>query len=660
MDSIPYGYYDFSEPEPQYTPEAAPPSPAECLKKHWGYQAFRPLQEDIINSVLAGDDTIGLLPTGGGKSITFQVPALMLPGLTVVITPLVSLMKDQVDALRKRRIPARCLFMGMSRSETEYVMELCNQGKVKMLYVAPERLSSKNFMARLAMWSPSLFVVDEAHCISQWGYDFRPSYLRIAKLRDQYPDIPFLALTASATPPVVDDIARCLRMRNEKRFATSFSRNNISFLIRRTESKINKLFQILSSIQGSAIVYVRSRKRTKEIAEALAAQGHAATYYHAGLQAEEKNERQDDWQSGKTRIMVATTAFGMGIDKPDVRLVVHYDVPSTLEEYYQEAGRAGRDGKPSVAVMLSDNHDKSILAKRLETAFPSKDFIRKVYDEICRFLCVPMGEGFGCVYEFDPQTMCVRYKLPPAKVLSAIGILERAEYIEFSPLADRSARIMMRCSREELYSEDFTHEEELIMRAVLRTYAGIFSDYVFFDEVKIAHKCKLTPQQVYETLVALRRKHIIYYIPRSSTPWICFTANRCESKLLTFAKEVYENRREQMKQRIDAIKDYVYNTDSCPVSRMLNYFGDLNAADCGKCDVCRSKSASPAFDADVFEADLERFFNMIAPCPRLDLRSLEPYYPSSYAQMLAHVQSMVDKKILIREGMFISKVVNLS
>ena len=654
----PYGYYDFSEPdELPGDGMPAPQSPAEVLRRYWGYDSFRPLQEDIVRSVLDGHDTIGLLPTGGGKSVCFQVPALLLPGLTLVVTPLISLMKDQVDNLARHGIRAACLHGGMTRAQADYAFERCRQGKVKMLYVAPERLASERFLALLATCRTSLVVVDEAHCISQWGYDFRPSYLRIAMLREELPGVPVLALTASATPEVVDDIAGRLGMNGERRFSLSFSRDNISFLVRRTEDKFGKLLDVLRATAGSAIVYTRSRRRAAELSSQLAGAGVPSLFYHAGLEAHEKAERQDRWRSGEVRVMVATTAFGMGIDKADVRLVVHYDIPSTLEEYYQEAGRAGRDGMPAVAVMLAGARDKATLARRVAEAFPDKEFIKRVYDEVCRFLSIPMGEGFGAVFDFKPAVMCARYKMPEPQVMSAIGILARSGYFEYVDEMDIEAQVMIKESREELYSCSLEPLEEEVLNYLLRNYAGIFTDLVAVNETSIAAACGITPQQVYDMLCKWRREQMIAFIPRRRTPYVCVTANRVPSARLTFPKAVYEERRAAMERRMKAMTDFVFSDDSCRVARMLAYFGENAPSDCGKCDVCRARRrVAVPFDEAAFVARLDDFFDMISPCEWLDTRSLRPYYPHHFDAVAACLRRLVGEGELKADGHYVAKV----
>ena len=655
----PYGYHSFAD---GYVDEPAPGlpdsglAPEEVLRRHWGYPSFRPMQGEIVRSVLAGHDTVGLLPTGGGKSITFQVPALMLPGLTIVVTPLISLMKDQVDNLRRRHVGAACLHSGMSRAESDYALERCRQGKVKMLYVSPERAASDRFTAIIANWNISLIVIDEAHCISQWGYDFRPSYLRLELLRERFPATPVLALTASATPQVVADIKQRLAMEDAAVFALSFTRDNISFLVRHTEDKYGKLLEILRATTGCTIVYTRSRRKASDLASMLQREGIDALFYHAGLEAREKTARQDAWQTDRTRVMVATTAFGMGIDKPDVRLVVHYDPPSTLEEYYQEAGRAGRDGKAAVAVLLAGSRDKGTLSRRLAQLFPEKEFVRKVYDEICRFINLPLGEGFGAIFDFKPDVMCARYKLPPAQVMSAIGILDRSGYFDFIEEMDIETQVMIAESREQLYACDFEPVEEGVMNFMLRTYPGLFADLVFVNEDYIARECGITPLALHEILKKWRREHIVTYIPRRGTAQLYITANRVHGAGLSFPKEVYEDRREALGLQLKAMTDFIFDDSRCRVAAMLRYFGETDAADCGKCDVCRLRAKGSAnFDAEAFEKRLDSFFAMIAPERWLDTRSLRPHFPHTYDRVVAHIAAMVEQGTLISRDHFVAR-----
>lgn len=578
-------------------------NPADILKRHWGYAGFRPMQEEIINSVLGGHDTIGLLPTGGGKSVTFQVPAMMLPGITLVITPLISLMKDQVDNLAAVGIPATLFHSGLSRRERELAMTKCRLGKVKIVYLSPERLRNRLFLAELRSLDVSLLVVDEAHCISQWGYDFRPDYLRIASLRDTIGrDVAVLALTASATPDVVADIRDRLEMTDARLFARSFHRENLSYIVRHTDSKEQLLRRVLEASPGTAIVYVRSRRRTVELASMLSDAGFSAEAYHAGLDPDTKSERQDRWKSGQTRIIVATNAFGMGIDKPDVRIVIHADLPSSLEEYYQEAGRAGRDGLPSMAVALVNNHDKATLTRRLNEAFPPKDFIAEVYEKACVFLGIAVGDGYDKVFEFPFETFVARFGLPPVAADSALGILSRAGWLDYIADPASDSRVMFTISREEMYELTLDADTETVLESLMRLYTGLFAEFVNISEQRIGSHASLATQTVYEALLLLSRMHVIHYIPRSATPLMHIPTAREETRHIILPTEVYEDRRRLMAERIEAVRRFAFDSSECRVNTLLRYFGETPAEDCGQCDVCRSRrprssrAADPALD----------------------------------------------------------------
>ena len=560
------------------------------LKKHWGYDSFRPLQEDIINSVLDGHDTLGLMPTGGGKSITFQVPGMILEGLTIVITPLISLMKDQVDNLRQKQIKAVYFHAGMTHKETTLAWEKLVNARCKFLYVSPERLSSEKFCMELKSLPIKLVVIDEAHCISQWGYDFRPSYLNISKLKKIHPDAPFLALTATATPEVVKDICDKLQFRQgHKIFKKSFSRPNIQYIVRPTDSKIQQIVHILSRVQGTAIVYVRSRKRTKEIAEQLIAQGISAANYHAGLSFEDKQVRQDAWKNGSLRVIVATNAFGMGIDKPDVRVVIHHDLPPSLEEYYQEAGRAGRDGLKSYAVILPSANDKAQLRRKVTEAFPPRKTILSIYDFLCDYLNVFDGEGYNKLCEFNAFKFCETFSLHEKTMTASLKLLTAARYIEYIEETETRSRVMITAQKEELYdikaANSFT---DIVLKTVLRLYPGLFADYVFINETEISRKSMRTEEEVYTALLELTRLGILHYIPRKRTPYIYFPTARENSKYLQIPKSVYEDRKEIMSKRTEAIIDYTYSSETCRVEKMLRYFGETDARPCGTCDVCLS------------------------------------------------------------------------
>lgn len=562
------------------------------LKKHWGYDEFRPLQEDIINSVLAGNDTLGLMPTGGGKSITFQVPALSyLSGITIVVTPLISLMKDQVDNLKRHRIKATYLHSGMTAKENRLAWELIVNGKARFIYVSPEKLQNDRFLLELRNLDINLITVDEAHCISQWGYDFRPSYLNIRKLRKVKPDVPVLALTATATPLVAEDIMKQLEFKGENIFKKSFTRANINYLVRKSDSKIHDVFHILSRTIGSSIVYVRSRKRTKEIAEYLSSSGISATFYHAGLDNQIKSERQNAWKEGTVRVMVATNAFGMGIDKPDVRVVIHYDLPPSLEEYYQEAGRAGRDGKKSYAVLLTSKSDKAQLHKRVTEAFPDRQIVKETYEQVCNNLHVSVGEGYEMVREFDINRFCMLFGKQERECRASLRLLGQAGYMHFIEDADKRSRMKILVEREELYDVRFENKNmEKVLATVLRLYTGLFSDYVYIRESEVAIYVKISETDVYNSLLELDRMKIINYIPRSGLPMIYLPTAREERSSLIISKEIYEHRKKIMEERTEAVVDYSFNDKKCRVVRMLDYFGEHGAEDCGTCDICREKN----------------------------------------------------------------------
>lgn len=562
----------------------------ETLRRYWGYDSFRPLQSEIVTSALSGHDTLGLMPTGGGKSITFQVPGLMMEGVTIVVTPLISLMKDQVDNLKRRHIKAVTFHSGMTRHEHTVALERLINGGAKFLYVSPERLRNDNFLSLLRGLKVSQIVVDEAHCISQWGYDFRPAYLNIKKLRKVKPDVAILALTATATPEVARDICEQLEMRDPAVYRMSFTRDNINYIVRPAETKIYEVFHILSRTQGSSIVYVRSRKRTVEISEYLSSAGISATAYHAGLDYELKEKRQNSWQMGETRVMVATNAFGMGIDKPDVRVVIHYDMPPSLEEYYQEAGRAGRDGKRSYAVLLTSKRDQALMRRRVTESFPDREIIRKIYERICNVLNVSLGEGYGLLKEFDIEKFCDLFGYQDRQCRSAIHLLQQAGYLEYMEEGDRGSRVMMTCHRDELYDlHGVSPRTERVLTGILRTYTGLFTEYVNINESSMARNLQLSEREIYESLLELGRMKILSYIPRSRIPLIYLPTSREEPRYIEIGKKIYEDRRATMSRRVEAMLSYAYDSHECRENRMIRYFGEERETGCGHCDVCRSR-----------------------------------------------------------------------
>ena len=562
----------------------------EILKQYWGYDSFRPLQEEIIASVLSGHDTLGLLPTGGGKSITFQVPAIALGGLCIVITPLISLMKDQIDHLTEKGIKAASVFMGMTHQEVLETYERVILQKYQFLYLSPERLETQLFKAKLQYMDVRLLVVDEAHCISQWGYDFRPPYLRIKDFRQLLPaNTPCLALTATATNIVVEDIKDKLTFKKDANtYKASFERPNLIYHVSKVEDKLGKMLELLSCLkEGAAIVYVRSRKKTKEVADTLVREGFSANFYHAGLSAKEKEERQEQWMVGNTPIIVATNAFGMGIDKPNVRLVIHLDLPSSPEEYFQEAGRAGRDLQHSDAWILTDRKDKLNLMKHLADEYPEREYVRMVYQRLANFFQIAIGAGYNSMFEFDIMRFCWAYKLAVSPVYYALKLLQQAGYIVYNEEPDRHSRLMFTCSRESLYHLDkYDKDSQKVINSILRLYTGVFADYVFIREEDIMAKTGLDQQQLYQQLLLLSRHHILHYVPARQTPAIIYLTPRLENEEIRISHYIYEDRKARQEQRINAMINYIDNDEECRMVQLLKYFGEDIDHTCQKCDVC--------------------------------------------------------------------------
>ena len=561
----------------------------EILRTYWGYPDFRGIQRDIIESITSGKDTLGLMPTGGGKSITFQVPALSQEGVCIVVTPLIALMKDQVQHLKERGILAEAIYTGLSRSEIIKILENCIFGDIKFLYVSPERLASEIFQTKLRHIKVSFITVDEAHCISQWGYDFRPSYLEISKIREMKPEAPILALTATATPSVVDDIQQQLHFAQPNVYKMSFARKNLAYVVRETADKTQEMLHILKCTEGSAIVYVRSRKRTKEVALLLNQQNISATFYHAGLAPDVKDCRQKEWQADETRVMVATNAFGMGIDKPDVRMVIHIDCPDSLEAYFQEAGRAGRDGLKAYAVLLYNNGDDHKLQKRIADNFPEKEYIKDVYEHLAYFFQVAVGSGMGSTFMFDIAKFCFTYKFFPTRVDAALRLLERSGYIHYEDNPDGKPRVKFNISRNDLYLlENLSPKEDAVITALLRNYGGLFTDYGYIDESLLERVSELNKQQLYMVLKNLSMRHIISFIPRRKDPYITYTQNRVDGFRVIIPTSVWEVRKEQFTKHIESILNYAKNDKVCRSRQLLLYFGEETSAKncCGICDVC--------------------------------------------------------------------------
>jgi len=549
------------------------------------------LQEDIINAVLAGRDTLALMPTGCGKSITFQVPALVKEGLCLVVTPLISLMKDQVENLVKRNIKAMAIHSGMTRDEIDVAMNNCIYGGYKFLYLSPERLGTELFKIRLPKMNVSLITVDEAHCISQWGYDFRPAYLRIAELREQLPNVPVLALTATATTRVAQDIMEKLKFGQPNLLSKSFERNNLAYLVRQTDDKLNYILKIINNAPGTGIIYVRSRKKAKEIALFLKNNGIPANYYHAGLSDGERANRQDEWKSDFTRVMVATNAFGMGIDKPDVRFVIHYEPPDCLEEYFQEAGRAGRDGKKSFAIMLCDEKDQRKLDKNTEMNFPEIQIIKNVYQALGNFLKVPVGGGKDLVYDFDLANFCSAFSLNIITAYNCLKILQREGYIEFSENVNNPSKVHFIVGRDDLYKFQVANAAfDGFIKLILRSYTGLFTDYVSVEEQTLARRAKVSLDTVFKFLGKLNTLKIIKYIPRKNTPLITYTEERLDDKTIYISHDAYRERKEIYSNRIREMIRYSFSTDKCRSRLLLEYFGEKYTSNCGICDVCTRKT----------------------------------------------------------------------
>ena len=583
----------------------------EILKQYWGYDDFRGIQREVIESICSGRDTLGLMPTGGGKSICFQVPALALDGLCIVVTPLISLMKDQVQQLKKRGIKAEAVYSGMMREDIIRVLDNSVLGAYNLLYISPERLSSDLFQEKLIrMRHVSMIVVDEAHCISQWGYDFRPSYLQIAQMRRVLPyHVPVLALTATATPKVVDDIQKQLAFEEKNVFSMSFERKNLVYVVRETEDRAGEMLHILQSVpNGSAIIYVRTRQQTVDVARFLNDNDITACNYHAGLTNAEKDLRQVSWAKDRVRVMVATNAFGMGIDKPDVRLVIHFQIPDSIEAYFQEAGRAGRDGKASYAVLLYNRQDKKTLNRRVNETYPNIEYVKQTYENVAYFLQVGVGEAQGRTFYFPMETFCRTFHQFPVQTNSALNLLNNAGYIEYQEEQEFKSALHFILKKEELYRLHETNgETDAVIQAVLRNYTGVFANFVYIEETFIAHQTGLSVERVYQTLKTLHHDRIIDFIPRRKTPTVGYTIARVDTESLSLPPNVYEERKKDFQKRIDDVVKYASSTDQCRSHMLLNYFGETSTHNCGHCDVCLAKKKSPT----MWTEDLQRTRNAV-------------------------------------------------
>ncbi len=623
----------------------------DILHKYWGYPDFRGIQREIIESIGAGKDTLGLMPTGGGKSLTFQVPALAQEGVCIVITPLIALMKDQVEHLRHKGIAAAAIYSGMSRDAIVTTLENCIFGGVKLLYISPERISSDLFQIKLKHMKVSFITVDEAHCISQWGYDFRPSYLQIAVIRKLVPNVPILALTATATPDVIDDIQERLGFTEKNVFRMSFERRNLVYVVRQAEDKEAEMVHILQSIPKTAIVYCRSRKRTKEVAQLLMQYGISATWYHAGLEPAVKDQRQSEWQHDKVRVMVATNAFGMGIDKADVRVVVHMDCPSSLEAYFQEAGRAGRDGQKAYAVLLYNGHDNRTLQKRIEDTFPPKEYVQQVYEHLAYFYQIGVNSGEGCTFEFPIDKFCATFKHFPIRANAALILLQRAGYIDYEPNPDNNARVRFLLRRDDLYRLDSLSEKENdVVISLLRNYGGLFTDYGYVDESYIAQEAGLDRNQTYMVLVNLSKKRIIDFIPRKSIPLISYKRDRIDGSDVILDKSVYEERKEQFQKSINSVINYAQNDRVCRSRQLLYYFGEKKSVDCEQCDVCLSHTHHD--DHDKQEEIKEKLLALVADGERhhvTEVRQLD----EDWDMVTKVMKELMDEEQLLMDGSYL-------
>ena len=612
------------------------------LEKHWGYTSFRPLQEEIIRSTLEGKDTLGLMPTGGGKSITFQVPAMTMDGLCIVITPLIALMKDQVDNLRSRGIKATTVYSGMMSDEIIKHFDNCIYGDYKFLYISPERLHTALFLQKLPLMNVCLLVVDESHCISQWGYDFRPSYLRIADVRKLLPEhIPVLALTATATPQVVEDIQDKLVFRKKNVLKKSFNRENLAYIVRPTENKMDELIHILNRIEGTSIIYVRNRKHTQEVAKALQQANFTAHFFHAGLNRDEKILRQDAWKNGSCRIIVATNAFGMGIDKPDVRTVIHFDMPGSLEEYFQEAGRAGRDEKKAYAIVLRSSNETTKLKKRLTDEYPDKKYILSVYDALGHFFQIAIGFGAFHAHDFSLQNFCKIFKFSVIQTHNALRILESAGYIEYIQDPDNSSRLLFLVNRDELYKMHFDQLTDAIIQVILRSYTGLFADYVYIDESLIATRIHSTRELVYNALIVLSKTQVISYIPQKNLPQIIFSRNREETRFVMIPRNTFEERQAQSMQRVTKVIEYITEPNVCRNRLLLNYFDEKTEMDCRQCDNCLQKKEGSLKNWE-FNQVRESFFQLLKDKPSQSIRALVEELPLEKEKNLQVIRFLLD------------------
>lgn len=623
----------------------------EVLTRYWGYSTFRPMQEEIIDSVLFGNDTLALLPTGGGKSICFQVPAMVMEGLCLVVTPLIALMKDQVAQLKRRGIQADAIYSGMHHLEIERVYNNAAFGQLKFLYISPERLATQRFLDSVDKLRLNLIAVDESHCISQWGYDFRPPYLRIADIRPYVPDAPVLALTATATPGVVEDIMEKLRFKGRQVFQTSYERKNLVYNVLNNPDKMSTMFRLFRQMpHGSGVVYVRNRRRTRELAEFLHNNGISATYYHAGLDGQERDKRQNSWMRGLTKVIVATNAFGMGIDKPDVRIVVHMDLPDTLEAYFQEAGRAGRDGKDAEAWMILSSEDVKSLKSNFESSFPEIKTIRQIYQAIGNFLNIPLGGGSDKAFDFDLQLFSKTYNHSPLVVFNTLQLLEKEGFIMLTDGLRNNSKVCIVASREDLYR--FQVEQPFydpLIKTMLRNYPGIMTDFVNLAEEDLSRKCNLSLDRVILYLKNLERFGMIAYQPRADKPQLVWLAEYMDARQIRLSDENYGSRKQASARRLQAVMDFVNNTKHCRSRMLLEYFGEKNEKRCGRCDVCirRNELQFSDFEFDQLSTAIRRMLQQ-RPYPLYELLSAFP--GRSEEKVLKVIRYLFETNVLVKDG----------